>query len=495
MLKIRVMGVTTGGPLIILLSRRDAEKRDLHFGDRILIRRSRKRITAIVDIVHSKLLPTGYIGMFDEPLKKLGGREGDLVEVSPESKPASIGYIKKKLDGKRLNEKEISTIVADISEDRLSETEASCFVSACYCNRLSMNEIVWLTRAMVESGEVLRINRTPIVDLHCVGGVPGNRTTMIVVPIIAAAGLTVPKTSSRAITSPAGTADTMEVLAPVDVSMRKLEAVVKRTGGCITWGGAINLAPADDKIIRVEHSLNIDAEGQMLASVMAKKHSVRASHLLLDIPIGPNSKVCSRKAGLHLKRQFEEVARRLGMRIRVVFSDGSQPIGNGIGAALEARDSLMVLQNSGDAPPDLREKSLMLAGQILEFVGHAKHGKGALLAREILESGRAYRKLVQIIKAQGGRTFTYKRVKLGSFKRGISAARSGRVKAINNQTMTRIAKAAGAPRDAEAGLYLFRHVNSKVNKGETLYSIYANSSDKLRFATRIARTDSGFVIS
>src|SRR5579863_5627142 len=129
---------------------------------------------------------------------------------------------------------------------------------------------------MAQAGTQLKWDRPIVVDKHCIGGIPGNRTTMIVVPIVAALGLTFPKTSSRAITSPAGTADTMGMLADVSLSSDRIYEVIRKTGGCIVWGGALELAPADDVLIAVERPMELDTEAQMVASILAKKKTVSA---------------------------------------------------------------------------------------------------------------------------------------------------------------------------------------------------------------------------
>ena len=222
-------------------------------------------------------------------------------------------------------------------------------------HELDINESVSLTKAMINTGEILKLNKYPVMDMHCIGGVAGNRTTMIIVPIVASAGLTIPKTSSRSITSPAGTADTMEVLSNVSFSIKEIKKVIRKTNACLVWGGSVNLAPADDKIIRIEHPVSLDPEGQLLASILAKKRSASATHLLIDIPIGKGSKIENRKKALHLKRLFESISKKLGIKIKVIITDGSQPVGNGIGPGLEARDVLWVLKNDSKQPLDLKD--------------------------------------------------------------------------------------------------------------------------------------------
>ena len=333
---VKDMDIATGGPLVAILHKKDAEKFDLHHGDRIKIIKGKKVETVVVDIAESeRAVPKGQIGLLKEVLSSLKLKNKDKVEIQPARKPLSLDYIKKKLDGYTLSKKEIDQIAWDISHNKLSDIELTYFVSACYSHALNSTETALLTKAIAEQGDILRLNRYPIIDKHCVGGVAGNRTTMVIVPIIAAAGLTIPKTSSRSITSPAGTADTMEVLAKVSFPLNKIKKLVLRHHGCMVWGGALNLAPSDDKIIRVEKPLSIDAESQLLASIMAKKYSVSSTHILIDIPTGKGTKITSYKRAIKLKNDFYKLAKKLKKTIKVIITDGSQPIGNGIGPALQ----------------------------------------------------------------------------------------------------------------------------------------------------------------
>ncbi len=496
-LQVKDVDIATGGPLIVILNEIDAHKLDLHYEDRIKIKKNRKEIIAIIDLAEagSRTVPKGKIGFMEEALKKLGVKHNDYVVIDYEQKPISIQYIKQKLEGKELNKQEMRTIVSDIVNNRLSEVEMTYFVSACYSNKLSKKETIYLTKAMVETGDVLKLKDKIIVDKHCVGGVPGNRTTMVIVPIIAAAGLKMPKTSSRSITSPAGTADTMEVLADVSIPVEKMKKIVDKTNACIAWGGAFNLAAADDKLIYLRHPLSLDPEGMVLASVLAKKHSVGSTHVLIDIPIGRGAKISKEKEAIRYKREFEKIGKELGMKVKVMITDGSQPIGNGIGPSLEARDVLWVLMNHKKAPSDLRDKSLQMAGTIFEMVGKAPKASGKRLAGYTLKSGRAYTKMKEIIKAQGGNVFEPSKIKLGKYTLNIKAKRNGRVKHIDNKTIARIARIAGAPRDQGAGLYLYRHNGDYVKKGDKLYTIYSDSTQRLRFAKKIAEKDSGFLVN
>ena len=306
--KVKDVDIATGETLVCILNRKDANNLDLHPNDRLRVTKGKNSTIAVLDVAESrKAVPPGKLGLMEEVLKKLGARQGDTVEIALEEKPRSISLIKKKLNGHKLTPEELKQIIEDVVKNRLTNIELTYFVAASYVRGLDTDETVALTKAMIDTGEVLKIDKHPIVDKHCIGGVPGNRTTMLVVPILVAAGYTMPKTSSRSITSPAGTADTMEVLANVSLQIDEIKEVVKKTGGCMVWGGAVNLAPADDQIITVEHPLSIDAEGQLLASILAKKGSVSASHILIDIPVGRGAKVKNMRKAVRLEKAFKKI--------------------------------------------------------------------------------------------------------------------------------------------------------------------------------------------
>jgi len=486
-LKVKEMEISTGDILIALLNEEDAEKLDLYKGDRIKVRNKGKETIAVVDTTKSKkVVPHGKIGIFTELRETIKAKKNDNIFVSVADKPRSIYYIKKKLKGEKLDYNEIHHIVKDIVNNKLTDIELTYFIASTYIHELTIKETVHLTNAIINTGSILKLNKYPIVDKHCIGGVAGNRTTMIVVPIIAAAGLTVPKTSSRSITSPAGTADTMEVLCNVSFNIEELKKIIKKTNSFMVWGGAVNLAPADDKIIRVEHPVSLDPVGQLLASILAKKKSVSTTHLLIDIPVGKGAKIEKRSNAEKLKKRFEIIGKKLGFVIKVVITDGKQPIGNGIGPALEARDVLWVLKNDNNAPLDLKEKSIRLAGEMLELAKKVKKGFGYKLAKDLVESGMAYKKFVEIIKAQGGKEIEPEKIKVGKFVHHVKAKKSGKISHIHGKIISKIAKIAGAPKDKEAGIYLNVHLGTKVKKGDILYTIYSSSKEKIRYAKRLS---------
>jgi thymidine phosphorylase len=399
--------------------------------------------------------------------------------------------VRRKIGGHRLDLEDYRAITRDIAHSRYSKMEMAAFLVATGQNGLDRDEVFMLTRAMLETGTRIDWNEPLVVDKHCIGGIPGNRTSMLVVPIVAAHGMLIPKTSSRAITSPAGTADTMEVLATVDIAPEMLDRLVRHERGCLTWGGTTRLAPVDDLLISVERPLGIDSQGQMVASILSKKLAAGSTHLLLDIPVGPTAKVRHMREAMQLRKLFEYVGDHMGLHLEAIITDGRQPVGKGIGPVLEVRDVLQVLQNDPAAPVDLREKSLRLAGRIIEFDPDVRGGQGYAIAREILESGRALQKMDRIIKAQGEKT---DRPGLGRLSFDVCASMAGTVTAIDNFFLARLARLAGAPISPGAGVDLFHKLGDRVEQGEPLYRLYAEFPSNYEFARDFVAKGSGYTI-
>jgi thymidine phosphorylase len=431
------------------------------------------------------------IGLGEQAFKRLGLAEGAQVTIEQARPPASLEYVRRKIDGDTLSESEVSAVIRDIAHYQYSPMEIAAFLVAC-AGFMSTPETLALTKAMINVGHRLHWDAPLVVDKHCIGGIPGNRTSMIVVPIVAAHGLLCPKTSSRAITSPSGTADTMEVLANVDLSEAQLKAIVAKEHAVLAWGGKIGLSPADDVLISVERPLRLDRREQMVASILSKKVAAGSTHLVIDIPVGPYAKVRSHNEAVHLRKLFEYVARHLGLVTDIVFTDGSQPVGRGVGPLLEVRDVMAVLHNEPDAPEDLRDHAVLLAGHMLEFDPALEGGRGYARALELLASGQALAAMERLIDAQGRQP---QRFELGVHRAEITAGRSGRIVAIDCERIARIARLAGAPMDKGAGIDLFHKVGADVRQGDALYCIHANSLTGLGFARDLAAESYGYEIA
>lgn len=442
------------------------------------------QVTGILNFCRDGLVGPDEVGLSEVAFRDLGHPEGAAVSVHFSPSPTSVELVRGKLHGRSLGYRDFESILGDVVRHRYSKVELAMFVLACALKTISDRELVDFTRAMINVGQRLRFGPGPIADKHCIGGVPGNRTSMIVVPVLVACGLTVPKTSSRAITSPAGTADTMATLAEVALTPDHLRSVVEGVGGCIAWGGALDLAPADDILITVERPMEIDTEPQMVASILAKKVTAGATHALIDIPVGDTAKVRSEQAAAGLCRLFECVAAEVGLTLETWISHVTGPVGFGIGPRLEALDVLAVLRREADAPADLRERSLEIAARILEMTAHVERGRGRGVAQQALDSGDAERTFERIRRAQGERQLPAP----AAHRREIRAESAGAIRQVDCWRIARVAKRAGAPANPAAGVRLLHRVGDEVVAGEPLYEIHAESPSQLESAERYARS-------
>ena len=457
--------------------------------NRVLLRSGGREVIATLYQVTGELIGPHEAALSESAWARLGLEEGSIVDVAHPDPVESLSLVRSRIYGNALSDQALQRIVGDIVDGQYSDIHLSSFVTACATKPLDRGEVLALTKAMVDAGEQLAWNAPIVVDKHSVGGLPGNRTTPIIVAIVAAHGLTMPKTSSRAITSPAGTADTMETLAPVELDTAAIHRVVEKEGGCIVWGGAVRLSPADDIIIRVERALDIDTEGQMIASVLSKKIAAGSTHLVLDIPVGETAKVRSLEAAQLLTTGLLEVASAFGINARIMAGNGRQPIGSGIGPALEAHDALAVLQNSLHAPQDLRGRATALAGALLEIGGKAAAGAGQALAAKTIDDGRAWIKFQRICEAQGGMRVP----PVAPHQHPLPATQAGRIRSIDNRKIAKLAKLAGAPDSKAAGVALHVKLGDKVESGAPLCTVHSEARGEMAYALDYAAANPGII--
>ncbi|MFW6025262.1 MAG: thymidine phosphorylase [Candidatus Woesearchaeota archaeon] len=473
-MKIKRIEAKTGN-LISMLNKNDAEKIGVFSGERLEITSNNKEFITIVDITSdNEIVSEGELGLFEDVFEKFNIKDITSVDVEMASLPKSIKYVREKLDDKKLSEEKIFEIIESVVSHRLTDVETTYFLSGAYINGLDDEESAYLTKAMAETGDVLSFDGD-VLDLHCVGGVPGNRTTMLVVPIIASLGYKIPKASSRAITSPAGTADTMELLCDVTLSSDKITEIIENVNGCLVWGGGMNIAPADDYMIKLRHTLSLDPTGVMLASILAKKYAMGSNKVLLDIPIGKTAKFDKSEAR-KLKKRFLSLSKHLGIDMKVIITDGSQPIGNGIGVSLECRDVLWALTNHKNAPLDLIEKSIEMSKLMLDMVG-VKDSKKKVL--DSLNSGKAYDKFIEMINAQGRKKKDITSIRVGKYSHKVKSKKEGKLKFVDNKFIAELSKSLGAPDDKFAGIYLRKHLGDEVKENEVLFDIYSDSKKRL----------------
>jgi AMP phosphorylase len=477
-LKVKSSEWSTGRPVAIL-NPYTAKKLGAHLDDRLVIKSGEFMIVATLDI-SSKLVTKNQVLVSTEIVEHLKLRDKKLVEIEVAQNPQVTESLNKKLHCSPLSKKEIYNIIKSIVDNSMTEIEIAFFISSIHHCGMSFEEIINLTESIYETGKKLKLKNKIIVDKHSIGGVAGNRTTPLVVSICASQGLVFPKTSSRAITSASGTADTMEAICRVNFSIKELKSILKKTNACLAWGGDLGFAPADDKIIQVEKIIHLDPEPNLLASIMAKKLAAGSNHILIDIPYGEFSKVSYSEAK-DLKTKFEKLGKKFKLKIKCVLTLGSHPIGKGIGPVLELRDIFSVL--NGQGPEDLRKKAIFLSGEIFELTKKAPKGKGKELAEKALSSGQALNKFLDIIKHQGANLKKLDHtLSLAKFKFDVLSNKQGKLTKIDNKRINLLARIAGSPKDKKAGVYLHKNVGSNIKKGEVILTLYSSSKRKLEDA-------------
>ena len=479
-LKIKIFNWIAGRPVVVI-NQETAKKLNVHVDERIQLSSDGKKINAVVDIFE-KIVKNGEIGISHEVNSILKLKNNSKVEISLSELYPAGQIIKKKIQGKKLSKKELEIVISEIVQNRLTEPEIAYFAAAEKLEGMSIMEVINLIKAMVKSGNKLNFNKKIIADKHSIGGIAGNRTSPLVVSICAAAGLTIPKTSSRAITSASGTADVIETIANVEFSFKELQKIIDKINACLAWGGALGLAPSDDKIIHVERILNLDVEPQLLASIMSKKIASGSNHILIDIPYGKSAKVETRKKAEELGKKFKKIAKYFKLKLRVVYTSGAQPIGNGIGPVLEMLDIISVLQNK-PYPEDLKKKALFLSSELMKL---CKIKNAKFKAKEILESGQAYQKFKEIINAQNNSNDFEKRISLlkpAKFRKIIKAHKSGQIIEIDNKKINLLCRILGTPESKSSGIYLFHHLG-KIKKFQPIMAFYSESESRIKDALR-----------
>ena len=467
--------------LRVIIHEQDCIELGVKEGDRVRIDGTKSYV--VTANKSDTLVNRGEILMPKNVMAKVGAKDGMEVNVVFSPSPESVRSIRKKMDNQKLSKDEINAVIQDILEARLSLIETSAWLTALYINGMDVDEIADMTTAMVNTGDTIQFDRTPVFDFHSIGGVPGNKVTPIVVSIVAAAGLMLPKTSSRAISSACGTSDFVETFCKVEMEASELKEISEKVGGVLAWGGSMNLAPVDDMLIKIEYPLNINPRAQMLASIMSKKMAIGATHLLMDIPTGPGTKVKTIEEARAYVHDFMELGNRLGIQIECAITYGDQPVGNAVGPGLEARECIRILEGNAH-PASVVEKACDLAGIILEM-GGIPHGADE--ARRILSSGEALKKFREIVAAQGGKPdLTSEDIRIGKYKLQLLSTKAGYVHSIKNKDIVSIARAAGAPADKGAGLLIFRKKGQRVEKGDILLEIYADVESKCQRAKDLA---------
>lgn len=493
-LKSKKFDLEAGKDLFILLHRRNAEDLGVKEGDIVLLGYRDVELYVKV-IITDKEVQIGEVGLYEDIVEDYHIPEGSILLVDIPSVSKAIEAIKRKMSGHILTEEELVSIMKDIGTRKLKETEVAFFVATFFSPGFTDEEIYYMTKGMAQSGEILDFkyikgNKKLVVDKHSIGGIPGKGVSPVLVSILASNGYVVPNTSTRAITSPAGTTDILECVMPVALNQKDVYRVVEKAGACMVWGGSLYLAPADDEIINVERSLRIQEFQKVLVSIVAKKIATGATFVLIDLPYGKGSKIEKPDDLDFLSREFEKLFQKFSIDCVTYKRMANGPDGNGIGPILEMKECLKILERDEKRSEDLEDVIVDMAAQIFEHLGKVKKGEGKKLAQDTLDSGKALKKFWEIAKAQGAtKEVKSKELTPGEIQHTVKANRGGTVKNICNRELVSIARALGTPKIKEAGIYIEKMPGDKVSKGDTLFTLYTTSKDRMEEGIKAVKID------
>ena len=494
--KIKKLNISNWEGIVAMLNTQEATAYGISPQDKISLIRNKEEY--VVDVAFSDELEPGIIWATQELLDNYPIMEGDNVLVSfMRTNPLSLVAIRKKLLWEKLTTEEIDAIIEDMQNNKLSDLILAYYTATSFFYKSDPEELAYTTKATAYTGDMYRFPGI-VASKYCIWGVSGNETTMIIVPLLASLGITIPKTFSKSITSPAATGECVEVLMKSELKKAEIIRLVDKHKCCLAWNGNLNLAPANDRIIKVSAPLGMEPYARMISSIMAKNYAMGINHCLIDIPVGPTAKVTNQADAERIASHFRNIGSSLGIKTEVAITQAIQPIGNGIWAALQVREVLRILQQHPERALDLQEKALDLAAQLIVICGLKEDYSSALeLATSELHSWKARTKLQEIIKAQGGKKpdINSEELSLGSETFDYTAPTEGEISSIDMKYLNMLAKTLGAPGDAWAGLFLHKRLGNKVQKWEKLITCYANSVNKLNLTKELFEEKSPYTFS
>lgn len=482
--RVKKMDVESGDILNVVVNEEDSKRVGLNEGDLMALIWRDQEIYVKIRSTETEV-GLGEVGLFEDIWEKYQIQNGEVVCLEMLELPKSMEYVKKKILGHKLTEEQLNEILKDIGDKRLTEVEVAFFMGTFFNPGFDEDEVFWMTKGMAYSGQVLSFeniknNGKTVVDKHSIGGLAGKAATPLIVPILASSDLVIPNTSTRAITTPAGTSDILETVMPVKLDADQIKEVVRKTGACMVWGGALDLAPADDEIIRVERGIHMESFQKVLVSIIAKKIAMGVTHIVIDIPQGRGTKVQNPEDAEMLKKEFISLFKKLGIICEVYSRVAKGPDGNSIGPNMEMKETLKILERKDDRSVHLESIATDMAGMVLEMVGKAERGQGKTMAASKLNSMEALKKFWEIAKAQGAqKEVKSEDIYLPKMSFDVIAPQDGIVDLINNREIVKIARAMGTPAIKEAGIYVHKMPGDTVKKGDVLITLYATSLQRL----------------
>ncbi len=489
-LKAKKIDLELGDKLAVVLNDKQSEEFGVKEGQKVFF--GYRDVELYADVVQTNTkVEAGYVGLTEEIWSQYSISNDEVVVIDLLSRPDSIDYISKKIFGEVLTQEEIFAITRDIAERKIRDIEVAYFMSCFFNPGFNDEEVINIAKGMARAGDTLNFhdykgNGKIVVDKHSIGGIAGKGVTPVLVPIIASAGLVIPNTSTRSITSPAGTTDVLESIMPMTFTNEQVLSIVNETNGCMIWGGGLKLAPADDVMISVEKGMHVQSYNKLIASIVAKKIAMGIDKVIIDIPYGKGAKVATADEAELLGRRFEEIFEKVGIECFSAMRFISGPDGDGVGPILEMIEIMKIFERDEGRSMQLENDALDMAGKLLEMGGKAKKEKGKEMAKAILDSGKAFEKFKAIAKAQGAEKVpSSKELVPGEYTADIKAHKSGVVKFVDNKEIVKIAKSLGAPLNKGAGLYFHKNVGEKVMFDEVIFTIHAESKKRLELGKSV----------
>lgn len=480
--KVQLLDIKDGERLIVLLNPKQAMAFGINLNNKVQLTKANGEYI-VADVSLSEAVLEGSVAICADISEKLNFENNELVAVSlAESSSTSYEAIRKKMKGETISYDEMFAIIKDISENKLDDTMMTYYVASSFFYPTTDEEMYQTAKAMAECGVMFKYPKGEIIaDKHCIGGVPWNETTMILIPLIASLGIKIPKNFSKSITSPAATGECVNVLMNINFNKEGIEKLVKDQNCCLVRWGGLDLAPADDKLIKVQYPLSMQSRAKVVSSIMAKKYAMGVTHSLIDIPVGPTAKVSSMKEAKDWKKKFEYVGKKLWMKMSVQITEANEVIGNGVGAVMQVREVLRILQQHPERAMDLESKVIFLASKIIEEVGLEKGKEAVKLAIHQLVSWAAWEKMQEIIKAQGGNPeVNSESLPLWAHTFDVIAEKDWVLKMIDLHDINAVCRKLGCPVIDQAGLYLYKKTGDKIKKGEVICKLYAQDEVKLK---------------
>ena len=402
-----------------------------------------------------------------------------------------VDLIQKKKNGETLTKEEIDFMITDYVAGKIPDYQMSAMLMAIYFNGMENEELAAFTLAMRDSGDL--VDLSPIegikVDKHSTGGV-GDKTTLIVGPIVAACGVPVAKMSGRGLGFTGGTLDKLESISGfrIDLSAEEFFETVKKTGISVI-GQTGNLAPADKLLYALRDvTATVDSIPLIAASVMSKKLAAGSDKIVLDVTTGSGAFMKNTRDAKKLAKHMVAIGNHAGKETVAILTGMEEPLGFAIGNNMEVKEAIEVLK--GDGPEDVKEVSVALAGMMLSLgLENVSHSQGKRMAKKALSSGQAFEKFKEMVQAQGGDIRYVEHPEFferDAFEGEVLAAEDGFLSGMDTEKICVAAGLLGAGRetkdsviDMSAGIYLEKKIGDTVKKGEPIAICYAGTKEKL----------------